>query len=186
MSALKQVMDCQDLKRYIREFIPPHPISTIIEEGYFRAYINNMSRDCVEILNNTRLYPAEKGTYHIVLEFEKDLLFKIENVDNWIVDAIEKRMINKTFYRPRGLWSIDWITECKIKRLNHIQDGLKLQHPTYFEIFNFETDTGELTHMKRKLYTRGCLIKTCSSVMRDYYEIYKFDDEDYEDNDEDN
>lgn len=179
MSALKQLLDCQDLKRFIREFIPPHPISAIIEDEYFKAFVKNMDFDCVEIIRNTRLYPTEPtGRLYVALEFEKDL-----------INQIEKQLIDKTFYRPRWLWDVEWITECKIKRLNYIQDGLELKHPTYFEIFKFKTDIDELTYMKGKLYKRCCLIKTCSSVMRDYYEIYKFDDEDsdedYED-DEDN
>jgi hypothetical protein len=169
MSALKQLLECQDLKRYIREFIPPHPISTIIEEGYFKAFVKNMDFDCVEIIRNTRLYPIPtepKGQLYVALEFEKDL-----------INQIEKKLIDKTFYRPQWLWNVEWITECKIKRLNHIQDGLKLQHPTYFEIFKFKTDIDELTYMKGKLYKRCRLIKTCSSVMRDYHKIYKVDDE---------
>jgi hypothetical protein len=78
MSALQQVIDCQDLKRYIREFIPPHPTSTIIEEGYFRAFVKNMGFDCLKIIRNTRLYPTEgreaTGRYNVALEFEKDLI----------------------------------------------------------------------------------------------------------------
>lgn len=180
MSALKQLLECQDLKRHIREFIPPHPISTIIEEGYFKAYVKNMDFDCVEIIRNTRLYPTERqeGRLYVALEFETDL-----------INQIEKKLIDKTSYRPRWLWDVEWITECKIKRLNYIQDGLKLQHPTYFEIFKFKSYREydcerypnlrdvDAIYMKDKITMRCCLIKTCSSVMRDYYEIYKFDDE---------
>jgi hypothetical protein len=34
MSAFKQVMDCQDLRRFIREYLPPHPIAEIMMEQY--------------------------------------------------------------------------------------------------------------------------------------------------------
>ena len=167
-SPSQQVLDCYDLVKLIIEYIPPHPVAVIIEEGYFRAFVKNMDFDCVEIISNTRLYPTEpKGHYNIALEFEKDL-----------IDEIEQKLIDKIFYRPRWLWDVKWITECKIKRLNYIQDGLKLQNPTYFEIFKFKTlRLYSLSYMKHKIYTRDCLIKTCSGIMMDYYKIYDVDDE---------
>jgi hypothetical protein len=168
-SPSQQVLDCYDLVKLIIEYIPPHPTSTIIEEGYFRAFVKNMEFDCVKIISNTRLYPTEpKGHYNVALEFEK-----------YLIDEIEQKLIYKIFYRPRWLWDVKWITECKIKRLNYIQDGLELQKPTYFEIFKFKT------YMKHLIYTRDCLIKTCPEIMMDYYKIYDVDDEDDDEDDDD-
>lgn len=39
MSAFQQVIDCQDLKRFIREYLPPHPIALIMMEQYRMAMI---------------------------------------------------------------------------------------------------------------------------------------------------
>jgi len=125
MSALKQLLECQDLKRYIREFIPRHPIAIIIEEEYLTAFTKMAYFNCKKIVNNARLYEIKDGSYKIAFEFEKDL-----------IDEIEKRITNKIFHRP-NYWNINWIVKNNLKRLIHIQNELELTHPTYFKIFKF-------------------------------------------------
>jgi hypothetical protein len=34
MSAFQKVMDCQDLRRFIREYVPPHPIAIMLDCEY--------------------------------------------------------------------------------------------------------------------------------------------------------
>jgi len=176
MSALQQVMDCQDLKRFIREYLPPHPIAIIIEEEYLTAFSRDMYNNCKKIVNNARLYEIKDGNYKIVFEFEKDL-----------IDDIEKRITNKIFHRP-NYWNVNWIVINKIKRLIYIQDKLELTHPTYFTLFKFKKDDG-MTNMIFSV--RSTCEDNYTQLMRDYYEIYKAydywfidDSDDSDDNDD--
>lgn len=151
MSAFQKVMDCQDLRRYIRKYLPPHPNALIIEEEYLYAFKENRRADVSIICNSTRIKLIKEGEYEDKCSFSFQPDAPTEN------------------YACLKHWAFNGLVG-SIRFLNYIQDGLNLEHPTYYEIFNFKNEDGDTDMMFSIRFTPK---SDYNQLMRDYYEIYK-------------
>ena len=175
MSAFQKVMDCQDLRRYIREYLPPHPIAVIIEEEYLLLFSRNRRGDVRDICDATRMKLIEKGGYDAETK-----IFSFSRYEDTCWFSFQREAPTEN-YACLKYWAFNGLVS-SIKFLNYLQYNLNLEDVSFTSIFQFKTDIDDFTYMRKKIFERNCLIKNCPSIMRDYYKIYDIiDDECYVD-----
>lgn len=184
MSAFKQVMDCQDLRRHIREFIPPHPIADIIEKEYMYHFKENRMGDVRKICDNIRIKLIKKGGYDAE---KKTFTLDQYGTECWFSFQSEAPTEN---YACLKYWAFTGIV-MTFEYLSFIQDGLGLEKDiTFYSLFQFNRYRFNCKRCKKMIFKRMDFGDYHSEYIRTYGvicdECEYADDEDYEDSDEDN
>ena len=108
MSAFQQVMDCQDLKRFIREYLPPHPTALIMMEQYSLAKLDAL------ILFNIKY---EEVFFIKIFDFERHIQTCLQCKKNYYDGC------DRTFCCEKCETKFDEDTEADLWRCNRCDYG---------------------------------------------------------------
>ena len=160
MSALQQVLNCEDLRGIIRQYQQPHPVAVIIENEYLEYYVYNMRRDVKKIMEEARIIECDDGRY-VKFSFEKDY-----PLENYIT-------INRRLYLPLIVPSL--------KRLIYVKDGLNIKHKSFFDVFDFDEPEYSLTNIGLSITIKDHL-KNANKYSGKEYKHFRsqFDETQYE------
>jgi hypothetical protein len=160
MSALQQVLNCEDLRGIIRQYQQPHPVAVIIEYEYYEYYLKNMRRDIKKIMEEARIIECD-GRHQVKFSFEKDYPF-----ENYIT-------INRWLYLP--------VIVPSLKRLRYVKDGLNIKYKSFFDVFDFKEPEFRLTNIGLSIIIENHLENANKYSGKEYkYFRSEFDETQYE------
>lgn len=140
MSALQQVLECEDLRGLIREYQPPHPVAKIIENEYLYCYEDKVWKDAKKIVKSIRLIIEEKNYEEEEKKLSKGIPVLAGSEVKSVHYSFEKDAPTENYCHINercGFKLVIWT----FKKLRYAQEGLGLKYyPTLKEIFTFKQD----------------------------------------------
>lgn len=161
MSALYQVLNCEDLRGIIRAYQQPHPVATIVENEFLNMYQNEMSWTAREIMNSVRPIIENDEIKSVHFSFEKDAPIKNCSV--------------------LKCWTFRTIIS-NLKTLRYVQEGLGLSQTSFFQIFKHNDKILYMSRMTLAILVKDHLKKIGKKYSGDLYNEYynEYKEEDYE------